>query len=276
MKLNEIFRRLVLAELNNGRVHRAGRPRVLTDEQALDCAFKILRTGMQWREIEAPVSYATVFRRIQSWEKRNVFQTAYYAALKTYKKLFPTMFYCVDSSYVKNQYGHIGTGRNHTDRGRKATKLSLIVDQASIVHGARCDPGNRPDVVLLESSLRTIVDLEKVALYADRGYDSRRNRHVCKCYGLKDRIFRRKTKTTRRTNAKRIVVEHAFAWLDQYRRLIRLYDQTPAKYLNWTFLALGNRIGKKIEEKIFFDKRSRCPLIRMVLESQGVVSTKRL
>lgn len=106
-------------------------------------------------------------------------------------------------------------------------------------------------MVLLRSSLESILQLERVPLFADRGYDSRHNRSVCAEHGLQDRIFRRKTKTTRRTNAKRIVVEHSFAWLDQFRRLLRLYDHTPSKYLNWVFLALGHRLGKKINESNF-------------------------
>ena len=246
MKLSDIFRRLVLSEIELNRPQsRAGRPKILSDEDALNCAFKVLRTGMQWREVESHVSYATVFRRIQGWSRDSIFEKAYKRALKTYKKLYPPKYYCVDSSYVKNQFAHIGVGKNHTDRGRFAIKLSLVVDQLGIAHGARCDPGNRPDVVLLDASLKSVIDIERLPLYADRGYDSRNNRRVCAQYELRDRIFRRKTKSTRRSNAKRIVVEHAFAWLDQYRRLIRLYDQTPEKYLNWVFLALGHRVGEK-------------------------------
>ena len=105
MKLNDIFQRLVLLQLQAERKSKAGRPKTLSDEVALDCAFKVLRTGMQWRELEAPVSYATVFRRVQAWEQDCVFLKAYNRALRTYKKLYPTKLYCVDSSYVKNQYG---------------------------------------------------------------------------------------------------------------------------------------------------------------------------
>ena len=245
MRLNQVFERLVLLQLQSRQEARTGRPKTLTDEVALECAFKLLRTGMQWREIDSPVAYTTVFRRLQSWQKEHIFEKAYKRALKTYKKLQPTQFYCVDSSYVKNQYGREGVGKNHTDRGRKATKLSIVVDQSGIAHGVRCDPGNRPDVTLLGASLKSIQLLESVPLYADRGYDSRNNRRLCTEHGLPDRIFRRRTKTTRRTNAKRIVVEHAFAWLDQYRRLLRLYDHTVQKYLSWVFLALGNQIGKR-------------------------------
>ena len=57
-------------------------------------------------------------------------------------------------------------------------------------------------------------------LYADRGYDSARNRNVCRTHKCVDRIFRRGTKTGRRTNAKRGTVERFFSWIDKQRRLI--------------------------------------------------------
>ena len=138
-------------------------------------------------------------------------------------------------------------GKNHTDRGRKALKLSVISDDAGVVFGACSHPGNRPDVVLLDDTIQSaFVHLESLELFADRGYDSRRNRAVCRANGLGDRIFRRKTKTVRRTNAKRIVVEHTFAWLDQYRRLLLFYEQTPQTYLALVTLALGNLLSNRV------------------------------
>lgn len=178
---------------------------------------------------------------------KGVFEHAYAKALYTYQKLSPAKQYCVDSSYVKNRYGRVGVGKNHTDRGRKALKLSVVSDDSGMVVGACCHPGNRPDVVLLEDTLRSaFVRLEALELFADRGYDSRRNRSLCRDYGVKDRIFRRKTKTVRRTNAKRIVVEHTFAWLDHYRRLLLCYEQTPQAYLTFVMLALGNLLSNRI------------------------------
>ena len=104
-------------------------------------------------------------------------------------------------------------------------------------------PGNRPDVSLLSASLDAmLLQIERVPLFADRGYDSRNNRRVCTEAGLADRIFRRRTKTTRRTNARRIVVEHAFAWLDRFRRLLLFYEQTPSAYLSFVFLGMGHHI----------------------------------
>jgi transposase len=124
--------------------------------------------------------------------------------------------------------------------------LFVIVDQHGMAFGACCHPGNRPDVTLLGDTLQSsLVALDRVPLLADRGYDSRSNRGVCRDYGLSDRIFRRRTKTVRRTNARRIVVEHSFAWLDQFRRLLLCYEQQPAAYLAFVYVALGHLLCRR-------------------------------
>ena len=260
MRLSHIFERLLLQEILKMGKSRTGRPAKLGDEEALKCVFKVLRTGMQWREVDASVSFVTVFRRFQTWSKNNVFQNAYKRTIEVYRKLIPSKYYCIDSSYVKNKYGQQCVGKNHTDRGRKALKLSLITDQNGIAFSVTTDPGNRPDVTLLLSSLEgMLLNVESLPLYADRGYDSRKNRRICSMHGLQDRIFRRKTKTVRRTNAKRIVVEHSFSWLDKYRRLLMFYEQTPAPFTSFVFLALGHQLCSRFmhdEPSLFFTSQS--------------------
>ena len=116
-----------------------------------------------------------------------------------------------------------------------------------VVFGACCHAANRPDVVLLDDTLQSaFLRLDALELFADRGYDSRRNRGICRDNGLKERIFRRKTKTVRRTNAKRIVVEHTFAWLDQFRRLLHLYEHEPKTYLAFAIISLGHLLSRRI------------------------------
>ena len=106
MKLSLVFKRVLLQTVDRlCPLKRTGRPRVLENEEALDCMFKVLRTGTQWREIESTVSYATVYRRMATWNSHGVFEAAYKKALVTYKKLQPTTRYCIDSSYVKNRFG---------------------------------------------------------------------------------------------------------------------------------------------------------------------------
>ena len=109
---------------------------------------------MQWREVDTSHCFTTVYRRMVLWETHDVFTLAYKHALKTYQKLNPSKYYCVDSSYVKNMFGRRNdTGRNHTDRGRQALKLSIVVDHHGVVQGACHHPGNKPDVTLLLSCM---------------------------------------------------------------------------------------------------------------------------
>ena len=246
--MDAVFERLVLREAERANPHAStGRPRAISDECALRLIFRVLRTGMQWREVACDVSHTTILRRMHTWRRCGVFDTAYRRLLKTYKKLFPTQYLCVDSTYIKNMFATRCTGRNHTDRGRQAVKVSVVVDQTGAPHGMCCHPGNRPDVVLLDDSLRSCFEsITSLPLYADRGYDSRNNRRVCDEHGVKERIFRRRCKTTRRTNAKRVVVEHTFAWMKQYRRLLYVYEHSEHQLSAFLLLAFGNVMSRRI------------------------------
>ena len=249
MRLSDVFERHVLKAVNvKMPAARVGRKPSLLPGEALRLIFRVLRTGMQWRELECNVHFTTVFKRMKTWSEAGVFTDAYTKTLEVYRKLNKNEYYCVDSSYVKNKFGRKNvTGKNHTDRGRQALKLSAIVDQNGIIHGACTHPGNIPDVSLLDETLRSaFVSLDKLPLLADRGYDSRKNRRICEQHGLQDRIFRRKTKTVRRTNARRIVVEHVFAWLDQFRRLLYMYEQNPTTYISFVLLAMGHILGNRL------------------------------
>jgi len=92
MKLSHIFQTFVLryANLLAPRTKR-GRTRILEDTIALDNIFKVLRTGMQWRELESCVHHTTILRRLHLWVSRGVFDAAYADALKVYKRQLEIM-----------------------------------------------------------------------------------------------------------------------------------------------------------------------------------------
>ena len=252
MCLSEIFERLVLQQAQLRCPQRkTGRPRELSDDVALRLIFKVVRTGMQWREVDCDVCHTTLLRRMHLWVRASVFESAYKKALRTYKRLNAATQYSIDSSYIKNEFGQRCVGRNHTDRGRKALKVSMIVDQHGVPYAACCHPGNIPDVSLLRDTLNSRLEkLEALPLYADKGYDSRKNRQICDDSGLKDRIFRRRTKTTRRTNAKRVVVEHSFTWLKSFRRLSRFYEHAETTYLGLLLLAFGHLVCSRFASDV--------------------------
>jgi transposase len=64
-----------------------GRPRV-PDRQVLDGVFFVLRTGCQWRALDATgiVNGATAHRRFQEWEQAGFFEALWEQALRDYEE----------------------------------------------------------------------------------------------------------------------------------------------------------------------------------------------
>ena len=226
-----------------------GRPPKISVDDAYHWIEYIARTGIQWRALPVTqCSYTNVFRIMQEWIRAGVFKTAYRRLLRLYSRRRRPKYYCIDGSFVKNVYGRDCVGRNPTDRGRKATKVTAIVDDLGIPFSILMTPANQADVVLLESTIKAAVcPLRRhTPMMADRGYDSRRNRRCLQQSGLLDRIFRRKTKTTRRSNARRGVVERFFAWNDKWRRLVLRYDSFISTYTGLTFLFCGTLLARRM------------------------------
>ena len=54
-----------------------------------------------------------------------------------------------NTTAYKNIYGKDCVGKNPTDRGRKATKLSVIVDEKGVPHSLHASEGNVSDMKLM-------------------------------------------------------------------------------------------------------------------------------
>ena len=178
-----------------------------------------------------------------------VFERAYSAAIKLSRRRGKRgEFYCVDTSFVKNVFGRDCVGKNPTDRGRKATKVSAILDETGIPIALSFFPANVHDSKTLMPTIRARVTGPHVRkpLYADKGYDSRALRHEVVQAGFTDRFSRRRENTHIVVNRRRNVVERFFAWLDKSRRLIMRFDQKIHVYISWTWLACLNILTRRL------------------------------
>ena len=243
LNTQQLFRDLVRIEVSRQFPRQSrGRPRLLSFDEAYDGMLRVLRTGMQWRQLTSPVvSHITVFKTMHRWMDASVFRTAYRRLLTLYHRRRQPRHYSIDSSFVKNVYGHDCTGRNPTDRGRRATKLSVLVDDLGIPVSFVTSPGNISDMRLFHPVFdAAMIPLRRGAeVFADKGYDSRANRDECLRRGFRDRLFRRRTTNGRRTHAKRGVVERYFAWHDKFRRLLVRYEHKVGVYESFTLFASG-------------------------------------
>ena len=119
------------------------------------------------------------------------------------------------TSYIKNVLGGDVIGRNHTDRGRLATKLSAITDDLGVVLRFELFPGNRSGQKVLPQTIGPYRPPAGMEFYADKGYDSRANRSFVRRLGYRDNISKRGQRRMHNGNRKRIRIEHSFARIKQ-------------------------------------------------------------
>ena len=158
MKISASFKSEVkncIEELQSGT--RKRRPIKLDIDEALDCLFKVIRTGMQWREVSIQsASYCTLFKHAQKWVHSGIFHRAYSTILNRYASHNDGKYYIIDSSHVKNAFGRQGLGRSPVDRGRKGLKISVLTDSNGVVHNIRSDGANISDFQLFVPMLSSM------------------------------------------------------------------------------------------------------------------------
>ena len=224
---NSIFRAIASSSISCS--EKKGRKKALPLAATLDRIFYVCKTGCPWRSLEVQgASPKTVYHHFNRWSKQRVFERAFEDLRSKYLTL-PRKALIADCSFVKNIYGRCVVGRNPTDRGRKATKVSLLADERGAPLQVCFHQGNRSDCQtlhhLLNSAAASMGTLTVHAqLLADKGYDSALCRAACAAHGLSQRIPARRTRGDREDNGRRVRVEHVFGHLDRCRRILVRYE----------------------------------------------------
>lgn len=247
--IHPVCRNILLSYLSSPA--KTGRPRSLTNADLLEHISYVLRTGCQWRYLPVQgASWQCVYAWFSKMSKDHVFEKAYKSLLKLYlrRRGGVSKNIAVDTSFVKNVYGRDCTGKSYADRGRKATKVSAMVDDIGVPLQILFHPGNKYDGKTLNHLLEKAskhVDLHDKHLYGDKAYGSAKCFDQARFKKAIPRFDRRKIKVPRESILVRLVVEHAFGWLDKYRRIILRYDALVCHFRSFHFLACMNlAVGK--------------------------------
>jgi transposase len=201
---------------------RRGRPRSFSVVSILHAIFYVLKTGCQWRSLQYDgISPMTVYHYFRLWSKARIFEDTFYC----YPIKKNTQGIVTDTTFVKNIFGQDNCGRNPTDRGRKATKVSLITNEAGDPLSCTFHPANKADCTILRHTLDEFYRKRSAKTYscihADKGYDSQTCRSVAAKYDLVSQITRRGMQDSGKV---RYVVEQTFGLLDRFRRILVRYD----------------------------------------------------
>jgi putative transposase len=140
-------------------------------------------------------------------------------------------------------------GKNPTDRGKKGTKKSVLVDADGGPLGVVIEGANVPDSKLLRATVETIVierpeptTKQPQHLCLDKGYDNPTGREATVAAQYVPHIRRigeEKTSCDRTKGEKprRWVVERTLAWLSKCRGILVRYDKKDINYLGSIQLA---------------------------------------
>ncbi|MGX5207199.1 IS5 family transposase [Streptomyces violaceus] len=208
-----------------------GRLRV-PDRVALAGVIYVLRTGVAWRDVPTDsmgCSGVTAWRRLRGWTEAGVWPRLH-TALLTELRRGPAGA----GRLLRGRTAHPGSqkgdlvGPSPVDRARPGSKHHLIVDRQGTPLAVTLTGGNRHDVTQLLPLLDAIPTIRGFRghprhkprrLYADRGYDFDKYRRRLWKRGIKPMIARRGVDHGSGLGKVRWVVERAFAWLHQFKRL---------------------------------------------------------
>ena len=136
---NELMHAICVFEARRSNWPNLGRKRKLTTAELLDRIIFLCRTGCQWSLLPVNgASYKTVYHYFAIWSKARIFEDVFYscASIASRNDEGPLV---IDTSFVKNVHGSDVLGRNPTDRGRKASKVSLLTNSRGTPLCAKID-----------------------------------------------------------------------------------------------------------------------------------------
>jgi len=141
------------------------------------------------------------------------------------------------------------TGRNPTDRSKRGTKRSLLVDGNGIPLAVAVDGANRHDVTLVQATLEEMMahrpapaDDEPQNICLDKGYDSVKVEALLIEWGYTAHIRARGEEKEAKQSipgyrARRWVVERTHSWMNRFRRLLIRWEKQVDNYLGLLHLA---------------------------------------
>lgn len=247
--MNPVYRNILLSHMREPA--KTGRPRLLSPECVLDYISYVLRTGCQWRYLKVKgASWQCIYSWFSELSKKNVFERAYRNLLNFYiRRSGLGVNIITDTTFVKNVFGRDCVGRSYYDRGRKATKVSALVDGSGIPLQLLFHPANKHDSKTLAHLLTKAsahIDLRGKRIHADRAYDSQRCRDEVTRHAATNRFAQRRRSIDKDDNRVRVVVEHTFGWFDKYRRIILRYDTLVRNFRSFHYLACFHLLEKRL------------------------------
>jgi putative transposase len=236
----------LLPEHRNTHPLGGGRPR-RPDRECADAIFYVLRTGCQWKALDATdlVPGSTAHDRFQEWVEAGVFFRLWQIGVERFDELkgIDWEWLSMDGAITKAPLGGEDTGRNPTDRGKQGTKRSLLTEGHGVPIGLAVEGANRHDMKLVRETIESIVvdrpeptEEQPQNMCLDKGYDYQEVRDTLIEFGFTAHIRTRgeEAKEIAKEAGKRArrswVVERTHSWLNRFRRILIRWEKKAQNY----------------------------------------------
>jgi transposase len=208
------------------RTSRPGHPPAET-VRGLATLRQFLREGTPWRSLRATADKAsgsTLRRAFERWTRTGLLSKVH-ALLVAMLRGNPVLI--LDSCSVRAKRGGELTGPNPTDRGKKGTKYHIAVTGDGVPVACMATAANVNDTVLFERLfLAAFAVMARIrTVFADRGYDAKSNRALCRSFGAEPCIHKRRQPSGSGLGQQRWPVERSNAWGLENKRLALRYDR---------------------------------------------------
>lgn len=213
---------------------------------ALEAIIFRLRSRCQWNHLPSAFpDNSSVHLTFQRWVRRGLFTRIWAILIEACAELgdLDWEWQAADGAMGKARFGGHLIGSNPTDRRKKRTKRSILVEAnggplAAVIAGA-----NVHDIRLLEATIEAMVvdrppptSDQPQHLCLDKGYDNPTGQRTVENQNYiahVRRIGEEKWDETKekRYPARRWVVERTLAWLSKCRTLLIRYDKKACNFL---------------------------------------------
>jgi len=207
--------------------HTHGRHNKEPIEHYLKTIFKVLKTGMQWSELQTPLHYTTYNKKHIKWSNDGIYKSAFDIAVKCCKlKRNEIKDLFIDSTMIKNKRGRDCIGPNIYDRYKSATKINAIVTNTGIPLSICCLKASVHDSTLTDSAINDIkIKVVGTRIIGDKGYISSNQKTILKkkkiqlITPLRSNQLRQLSEFEKLKLSNRHIVENFFSWLKNYRKI---------------------------------------------------------
>ncbi|NVO33536.1 IS5 family transposase, partial [Hymenobacter lapidiphilus] len=235
-----------------------GRPSRVDPVELLEALLYKLKTGCQWRYLPvkqfftgALLTWQGVYARFNTWRKDGSWKAMWLNVLRANKHLLDCSSVQLDGSHTPAKNGGAAVGYQGRKKARTTTALFLTDNQGQPLACATPQAGNHHDsyrLAVLFEELCQLLEAAGIAvaglfLNADSAFDTTELRQACAARDIEANIARNRRATDWQTAddtlfdpelyRRRVVVEHANAWLDSFKTLLVRYETSIGNWLAW-------------------------------------------